>query len=104
MKEEKKSQNNKERKIELTIQKEISKGQYSNLALSNFSKDEFILDFALIQPHNNKADINSRVILSPRNAKNLLTVLQKNIEDYEKKWGPISDTPPKTGGISMSFN
>ena len=90
-------------KINLSISKEVAVGTYSNLIISNFSKEEFMLDFALLQPHIKKADITSRVILSPRNAKKLASILAKNIEEYEKNIGPITDGPPSPG-VNISFN
>ena len=89
--------------IQLSIDPQSAKGVYSNLVINNFSTEEFILDFALMQPALSQASINSRVILSPRNAKKLMILLQENIKKYEESQGEIKDdnTP---GSVSMSFN
>ena len=93
----------KEKKININIKEEVAAGHYSNLFMSNYSKEEFILDFAFIQPQIDKADVKSRVILTPRNAKRLADILNKNIADYEKQCGPITDTP-NPPGMTLSFN
>lgn len=89
--------------IQIDIDNETAQGTYSNLALSNFSKEEFILDFAFIQPNIKKGKIRSRIILTPKNAKRLMIMLKKNIKEYEEKSGPITDEK-SLPGINLSFN
>jgi hypothetical protein len=89
--------------IQLDIDDITSQGIYSNLAISNYSKEEFILDFVFLQPHIPKGKIRSRIILSPKNAKRLSQMLQANIKDYENKLGPINEEP-NPPGIRFSFN
>ena len=96
-----KDKNEKQLKIDLPVEK--SNGQYSNLVLSSVSQEEFVIDFAFVQPHVNKAIVQSRIILSPRNAKKLGLILQKNIEEYESKNGLIDGTLPNQGA-QFSFN
>jgi len=93
-----------DQQLSVNIDEETSLGIYSNLALSNFSKEEFYLDFAFIQPHSRKGKIRSRVILSPRNAKRLSQILLKNINDYESKFGDIDENNNPSTGIKLSFN
>jgi hypothetical protein len=38
-----------------------------------------------------KGKVRSRIVLSPRNAKRLATMLQANIVEYEKKFGVLTD-------------
>lgn len=92
-----------EHKIQVDIDEETSLGMYSNLTLSIFSREEFILDFAFLQAHIKKAKIRSRVILSPKNAKRLASLLNKQIKEYEENIGPISEDqlPPQ---INLSVN
>ena len=89
--------------IQLDINDAIAKGAYANLSISAFSQDEFILDFAFLQPHVKKANVISRIILNPKQAKGLAILLQQNITQYETKYGSISDEPNK-GGVSFSAN
>ncbi|MAQ64325.1 hypothetical protein CL647_03930 [bacterium] len=94
---------NDKNKINVTIPADVLNGRYANLMINNFSKEEFILDFALVQPHAAAATVNSRVILSPRNAKKLVELLSKHVAEYEKQCGPITDDS-SSGPVSFSFN
>ena len=76
-------------KLQVQIDEDISQGVYSNLVLLNHTENEFVLDFAFIQPSNGRAKVRSRVISSPRHTKRLLAALQKNVERYEEKFGVI---------------
>ena len=98
-----KNQSQEKNKINVTIPADILNGRYANLMINNFSKEEFILDFALVQPHAAAATVNSRVILSPRNAKKLVELLSKHVAEYEKQCGPITDDS-SSGPVSFSFN
>ena len=39
-----------ELKLDINIDKDVAQGRYANLALIAHTKNEFILDFALLQP------------------------------------------------------
>jgi hypothetical protein len=94
--------NNSELQIELT--EEIAQGVYSNLAIITHSSSEFVLDFVRIMPGIPKANVKSRIILTPEHAKRLLIALQDNIQKYESVNGPIKNVrndpllPPITFG------
>ena len=92
-----------EQQLKITVPQEVAKGQYSNLMINNFSQEEFILDFALVQPHVASASVNSRIILTPRNAKKLMVMLSQHIKEYESKLGPITEEN-NTPSIGLSFN
>ncbi len=84
-------------KIQVQIDEDIAQGVYSNLVLLNHTENEFVLDFAFIQPSNGRAKVRARVISSPRHTKRLLQALQKNLERYEERFGTIetsSDDEP----------
>ena len=57
--------------------------------LLNHTENEFVLDFAFIQPSNGRAKVRTRVISSPKHTKRLLQALQKNLERYEERFGTI---------------
>jgi hypothetical protein len=76
-------------KLQVQIDDDVSQGVYSNLVLLNHTENEFVLDFAFIQPSNGRAKVRARVISSPRHTKRLLAALQKNIERYEERFGTI---------------
>ena len=98
MKKETDEKNEKNKKtLKIDIEESIAQGNYSNLNISNFNEEEFILDFGFIQPHTAKAQINSRIILSPQNAKRLAEMLSVNIKNYESKFGNINKKPLDNG-------
>ena len=76
-------------KLQVQIDDDIAQGVYSNLVLLNHTENEFVLDFAFIQPANGRAKVRTRVISSPRHTKRLLQALQKNVERYEERFGTI---------------
>ena len=76
-------------RIQLQIDDAVAQGTYANLVLINHSENEFVLDFAYIQPANPMARVRARVISSPRHTKRLLAALQKNVERYEERFGAI---------------
>lgn len=76
-------------RIQLQLDEAISQGVYSNIVLINHSENEFVLDFAYLQPANPTARVRARVISSPRHTKRLLAALQKNVERYEERFGVI---------------
>ncbi len=95
-----------ELKIELTP--EVAAGHYANLAVISHSGNEFFLDFIAVAPNMPQAKVQSRVIMTPENAKNLLFALKDNIEKYEHTFGEIKrknpvNMPKGNGGIPNPF-
>jgi Protein of unknown function (DUF3467) len=76
-------------KLQVQIDDDIAQGLYSNLVLINHTENEFVLDFAFIQPANGRAKVRARIISAPRHTKRLLQALQKNLERYEERFGAI---------------
>jgi Protein of unknown function (DUF3467) len=85
-------------KLQLQLDDEIAQGVYSNLVLLNHTENEFILDFAFLQPGNARVRVRSRVISSPRHTKRLLVALQKNLERFEERFGTIDLGPVDDDG------
>ena len=85
-------------RIQLQVDDDIGQGVYTNLVLINHTENEFVLDFAFLQPGNPRAKVRSRVISGPKHTKRLLLALQRNIEVYEKRFGEIElgDEPEVT--------
>jgi len=73
--------NNNQLQIELT--EEVAQGIYSNLAIITHSSSEFVVDFVRVMPGIPKANVKSRVILTPEHAKRLFLALQENITKYK---------------------
>lgn len=82
---EKKSQ-----QINIHLGEEVGQGNYSNISIITFSPSEFIIDFATMLPGLNQAEVKSRVILTPENAKRLMLTLQENVSRYESNVAPIN--------------
>ena len=100
---ENQEQNDGQLKIELTP--EVAEGIYANLAIISHSTSEFILDFIRVVPGAPKAQVKSRVILTPDNAKRLFFALQDNLAKYEEqlkggnKTANFEDFIPPMGGV-----
>ena len=84
---EKKSKN----QINIELNEEVAQGLYSNLAVITHSSSEFVVDFVRVMPGIPKAQVKSRIILTPEHAKRLLLALQDNIKKYESVHGPVKD-------------
>ena len=82
----------KELKVELTP--EVAPGKYCNLAVISHSPQEIFLDFVTIAPNMPQASVQSRIIITPENAKNLLYALRDNIAKYEQTFGEIQHKMP----------
>jgi len=86
MEEEKKT---KKTQINIELKEDIAQGIYSNLAVITHSSAEFVIDFVRVMPGVPKAEVKSRIILTPEHAKRLLLALQDNIAKYESAHGEI---------------
>lgn len=100
--EEKKNQN--QNQISIELKEDIAQGIYSNLAIITHSPSEFIVDFIRVMPGIPKAEVKSRIILTPEHAKRLLQALNDNIVKYESVHGPIKHAEGQGGTmIPMNF-
>lgn len=88
--------------ISIELKEDVAQGIYSNLAIITHSPSEFVIDFVRMMPGVPKAEVKSRIILTPEHAKRLVMALKDNIAKYEAANGPIKNiemTPP----IPMNF-
>lgn len=92
MQDQKKNQ----QQINIELSPEVAEGTYANLAIISHSSSEFILDFVRMMPGVPKANVQSRIILTPEHAKRLMMALQDNINKYEAHLGPITMNNPQT--------
>jgi hypothetical protein len=90
-------------KINIELKEDVAQGTYSNLAIITHSSSEFVVDFVRIMPGMPKANVQSRVILTPEHAKRLLLALKDNIEKFESLHGPIKDIEG-SGGKQIPLN
>ncbi|MCG8700193.1 MAG: DUF3467 domain-containing protein [Bacteroidales bacterium] len=91
--------------ITIDLKEDVAQGVYSNLAIITHSASEFVLDFVRILPGMPKAEVKSRVILTPEHAKRLLNALSDNVNKFESMHGPIKDIDggSQGGHMPMSF-
>lgn len=81
------------RRLNLEIPASLA-ATYANFAIITHSPWEVFLDFAQILPNQPKARVQTRVVLTPTNAKMLLKALQDNLARYETQHGEIK-LPPR---------
>jgi len=81
-------------KMELKVDESIGAGSYANLCIINHSDSEFVLDFAFIQPGRPKANVANRIVMSPKNAKRMMMLLQAQVKNFEKRFGALDITAP----------
>ena len=77
--------------IQIDLDEVTAQGAYCNLVLINHNENEFVLDFAYLQPAAPRARVRSRVISSPRHTKRLLRALELNVRRYEERYGKIEE-------------
>ena len=88
--------------INIELNEEVAQGTYSNLAVITHSASEFVIDFVRIMPGITKAQVKSRIILTPEHAKRLVAALEDNIQKYESVHGIIKEI--KGSGPIMPMN
>ncbi|MBF6594647.1 MAG: DUF3467 domain-containing protein [Thermaceae bacterium] len=81
--------------LRIDLDRQTASGHYANFAVFSHQKNEFYLDFALLQPQTDPgivaALVVSRIITSPQHAKALLHSLAENIQRYEQTFGAIPE-------------
>ena len=75
--------------INIELKEDIAQGIYSNLAIITHSSSEFVIDFVRMMPGLPKAEVKSRIILTPEHAKRLLLALKDNVTKFEAANGNI---------------
>jgi len=93
---------NNQGQLNIELNEEVSQGIYSNLAVITHSPAEFVIDFIRIMPGVPKAQVKSRIILTPEHAKRLAAALHDNVLKYESVHGTIREV--KGSGPVMPVN
>ena len=94
---------NKQQEIKIELTPEIASGNYANLAVIAHTPNEFFLNFIAVSPNMPQARVNTRVIMTPENAKNLLFALRDNIQKYENTFGEIERKVARNGAPDTPF-
>jgi len=89
--------------INIELSEEIAQGTYSNLAVITHSSSEFVVDFVRVLPGIPKANVASRIILTPEHAKRLMMALQDNLNKFETLYGKIKNIESHGGALPMNF-
>ena len=64
--------NQKKNEIKIELTPEVANGHYSNLAVISHSPNEFFIDFITVAPNMPQAKVQSRIIMTPENARELV--------------------------------
>lgn len=83
--------NKHQNQINIELNEEIGQGIYSNLAVITHSSSEFVIDFVRVMPGVPKANVKSRIILTPDHAKRFLRTLEDNIAKFESSHGKLKE-------------
>ena len=78
-----------ENQLQIELKEDVAQGVYCNFAVISHSSSEFVMDLIRMLPGMPKAQVQSRVILTPEHAVRLMHALQDNITRYEQTFGPI---------------
>ncbi|MBQ9466304.1 MAG: DUF3467 domain-containing protein [Muribaculaceae bacterium] len=84
-----------QKQIQIEVPAEEMAGCYANLAMIAHSANDFFIDAILMSPNMPKARVQSRIIMTPENAKQLAIALQQNIQKYEQTFGEIRLRQPQ---------
>lgn len=84
------------RQIKLEMPADLN-AQYSNLVMIGHTNNEYLFDFIQLVPHDPRARIQSRIVMTPVHAKMFLNALTENIKRFEDKNGEIP-VPQRQGG------
>ena len=98
------NQNPNPNQINIELKEDIAQGVYSNLAIISHSSSEFVLDFIRIMPGIPKAEVKSRIILTPEHAKRLLLALGENMSKYEAVHGLVKMEDRGPGFAPLGYN
>jgi hypothetical protein len=72
---------------------------YSNAAVVTQTHSEIVLDFLQVMPNDPRARVQTRLVMTPVNAKLFLKALGENLDRYESKHGEI-DLPPQPTSLA----
>jgi hypothetical protein len=97
-------ENQNQSQLNIELKEEIAQGIYSNLAIISHSSSEFVLDFIRIMPGIPKAEVKSRIILTPEHAKRLLLALGENMSKFEASHGTVNVDDRGPGFAPLGYN
>lgn len=81
-------QNPQKRQVRLEIPNNLN-ATYANAVMVSQTHSEIILDFIQMMPNDPRARVQTRVVMTPANAKSFLQALSQNLERFEARHGEI---------------
>jgi len=83
-----------QKQIQVNFPANLQAGVYSNNVIISHTKEEFVLDFMMVSPP--AGSVVSRVVMNPGHMKRLIGALVANLQNYEKRFGPLeTSSEPK---------
>lgn len=79
------------RQIKVRMSETVGAGVYANSLMVQHTREEFILDFAMIV--GDAGTVVTRVVTSPGHAKRIVKALQENLAKYEGSHGRVDTAP-----------
>lgn len=92
----------KDAQLQIELKEDIAEGVYSNLAVIAHSSSEFVIDYVRVMPGVAKAQVKSRIVMTPEHVKRLALALQDNLRKYEAQFGEIR-LPERQGYMPSPF-
>lgn len=86
------------RQVRLEIPASLT-ATYANAVIVSQTTSEIVLDFLQIMPNDPRARVQTRVVMTPSNAKLFLQALQTNLARFEEKHGEIA-TPTQPSSLA----
>ena len=90
------SEQPKKQGIRIDFPANLRGGVYCNNMMVTHTKEEFVMDFMMVIPP--AGSVIARVIMSPGHMKRAVAALHTNMQNYEKKFGKITEAPEPTKG------
>ncbi|MFH1890994.1 MAG: DUF3467 domain-containing protein [Candidatus Kuenenbacteria bacterium] len=91
MQDQQSNQQGQQKQLQIKVSDDVLKGAYANAMQILHTKEEFVLDFMNLSPHQGVGIVNSRVIMSPGHVKRVIAALQDNLKKYESSFGKIEE-------------
>lgn len=89
--------------IQIRASDEVLKGHYANAMQVVHTREEFLMDFMNIYPHQGVGVVNARMIISPGHMKRIVAALADNVKKYEDQFGKIEVAAAPAAEREMGF-
>lgn len=94
--------NQQKKEISIEMSPEVAQGKYANLAVISHGASEFFIDMICMAPNIPQAKVQSRIVMTPENVKQLLFALQDNVRRYEETFGEIKPKMPNGSNAPLN--